>query len=149
MVWRTQRALGHLYHAMKRQTDATRAFGEAMRIVEELAATVPDEHTRGTFLRNAHASLPRAYVQASRRAAKQQFGGLTAREREVVAEIARGRTNREIAESLFVTEKTVELHVTNSLRKLGYRSRAELAGWAVSSGLAASTAQSGEAAASS
>ncbi|MDQ6832519.1 MAG: LuxR C-terminal-related transcriptional regulator [Chloroflexota bacterium] len=63
---------------------------------------------------------------------------MTAREREVVAMIADGKTNREIADGLFVTEKTVELHVTNSLRKLGFRGRVELAAWAVEAGLAQS-----------
>jgi DNA-binding NarL/FixJ family response regulator len=36
-------------------------------------------------------------------------------------------TNREIAQTLFVTEKTVELHLTNAYRKLGIRSRFQLA----------------------
>ncbi|MHB8647569.1 MAG: helix-turn-helix transcriptional regulator, partial [Thermomicrobiales bacterium] len=149
LLWRVHRAAGNCYQKMKRQTAAAGEFGAAMRIIEELAASVPDEHTRVTFVRHAHASLPRAYVQADRRAVKQQFGGLTAREREVVVRISVGGTNREIAEALFVTEKTVELHVTHSLRKLGFRSRTELAAWAVSSGLAASHAASGDEAASS
>lgn len=140
LLWRIHRASGHLYHKMQRHTDATREFGAALRIVEELAATVPDEHTRGAFLRQVHASIPRAYLLASRRTVKQQFGGLTAREREVVAMIADSKTNREIADGLFVTEKTVELHITNSLRKLGFRGRVELAAWAVASGLAQSQA---------
>ncbi len=138
LLWRIHRASGHLYHKMQRATDATREFGTAMRIIEELAATIPDEYTRATFLRQAYASFPRAYRRASRRAVKQRFGGLTAREREVVAMIADGKTNREIADGLFVTEKTVELHVTNSLRKLGFRGRVELAAWAVEAGLAQS-----------
>ena len=70
--------------------------------------------------------------------AKEAYGGLTARERAVVAEVALGKGNREIAEALFVSEKTVEWHVGNSLRKLGFRGRAELAVWAVAVGLVAS-----------
>lgn len=138
LLWRIHRASGYLSYKMQRRTDATREFGAALRIIEEVAATVPDEYTRVTFLRQAHASVPRAYLLASRRAVKQQFGGLTTREREAVAMIAGGKTNREIAEALFVTEKTVELHITNSLRKLGFRGRVELAAWAVESGLAQS-----------
>jgi DNA-binding NarL/FixJ family response regulator len=45
-----------------------------------------------------------------------------------VCELAAGeRTNRDIAQELFVTEKTVELHLTNAYRKLGIRSRFQLA----------------------
>jgi DNA-binding NarL/FixJ family response regulator len=51
---------------------------------------------------------------------------LTASERRVVDAAAGGRTNREIAQDLFVTEKTVELHLRHAYRKLGVRSRAEL-----------------------
>ncbi|MHB8735807.1 MAG: helix-turn-helix transcriptional regulator, partial [Terriglobales bacterium] len=135
LLWRLHCSLGALYHKTRRQSLATREFAAAQQIIEELAATVPDDHTRGTFLRNAFAIIPRAYLIAARRVAKEQYGGLTVREREVVTSIASGKTNREIAEALFVTEKTIELHVSNSLRKRGFRSRVELAAWAVSSGL--------------
>lgn len=56
---------------------------------------------------------------------------LTRREHEVVRQIAQGRSNREIAQILFIAEKTVEMHVSNSLSKLGFRSRSQLATWAV------------------
>jgi DNA-binding CsgD family transcriptional regulator len=41
--------------------------------------------------------------------------------------VAEGRTNREVAAALFVTDRTVEFHLTHIYRKLGVRSRAELA----------------------
>ena len=41
---------------------------------------------------------------------------------------AEGQTNRDIAQALFVTPKTVEVHLSNAYRKLGIRSRRELAG---------------------
>ncbi|MGI8688110.1 MAG: response regulator transcription factor [Thermomicrobiales bacterium] len=63
------------------------------------------------------------------------FGGLSAREREIVAMLVTGKTNRRIAEELFIVEKTVELHLTHSMRKLGLHTRAELAVWAVNNGL--------------
>ncbi len=62
---------------------------------------------------------------------------LTPREREVVRLVARGRTNRQIAEELVITPGTATLHVKNILRKLGFSSRAQIAVWAVERGLAA------------
>jgi DNA-binding CsgD family transcriptional regulator len=56
--------------------------------------------------------------------------GLTARQLEVLALIAEGRTNREIAEALFITEKTAGAHVSSILGRLGVRSRVEAATWA-------------------
>jgi len=53
--------------------------------------------------------------------------GLTAREQEVLALVASGRTNRQIAEALFITPKTATVHVSNILGKLGVRSRVEAA----------------------
>jgi predicted ATPase/DNA-binding CsgD family transcriptional regulator len=60
-------------------------------------------------------------------------GPLTRREAEVAALIAHGCTNREIADSLVITEGTVERHVANIFRKLGCRSRAQVASWATRS----------------
>ncbi len=54
-------------------------------------------------------------------------GVLTAREREVAALVAEGRTNRQIGRALGISEKTAEVHVHNIIRKLGARSRAEVA----------------------
>jgi DNA-binding NarL/FixJ family response regulator len=65
------------------------------------------------------------------------LGGLTEREREVVALIAQGKSNREIAEALVVTKRTVETHVNNILSKLNRTSRAQIVLWAVEHGLAA------------
>jgi predicted ATPase/DNA-binding CsgD family transcriptional regulator/DNA-binding XRE family transcriptional regulator len=62
--------------------------------------------------------------------------GLTAREREVTALIAQGRSNREIAAALVVSLKTVEAHTSRILTKLCFSSRAQVAVWAVEQGLA-------------
>jgi DNA-binding NarL/FixJ family response regulator len=55
---------------------------------------------------------------------------LTAREREVAVLVARGRTNREIAAALVISERTADAHVQNILNKLGFSSRAQIAAWA-------------------
>jgi DNA-binding NarL/FixJ family response regulator len=52
---------------------------------------------------------------------------LTQREREVIALLARGMTNREIGDTMFVSESTAKFHVRNVMRKLGVRRRAEVA----------------------
>jgi len=59
------------------------------------------------------------------------FGPLSEREREVVALIAQGVTNRAIAEQLVIAEATAVRHVANILNKLGFHSRAQIAVWAV------------------
>ena len=56
---------------------------------------------------------------------------LTSREREVLAELARGRSNREIARDLHVSEKTVKTHVSSVLAKLGVQDRTQAALFAV------------------
>jgi DNA-binding NarL/FixJ family response regulator len=68
--------------------------------------------------------------------AKLAFGGLTRREREIAALIAHGKSTREIAAALVVSQRTVETHVTNMYAKLGFNSRAQIAAWAVEHDLA-------------
>ena len=53
--------------------------------------------------------------------------GVTRREAEVLTLLASGRTNRQIAESLYISEKTASVHVDNLLRKLGVTNRIEAA----------------------
>jgi ATP/maltotriose-dependent transcriptional regulator MalT len=61
---------------------------------------------------------------------------LTSREWEVAALIVQGRMNREIAEALVLSERTVDSHVRNIMGKLEVNSRAQVAAWAVQHGLA-------------
>lgn len=56
-------------------------------------------------------------------------GPLTSRERDVADLVAKGLTNRQIASRLVISERTVESHVSSTLRKLGLGSRAEIAVW--------------------
>jgi DNA-binding NarL/FixJ family response regulator len=62
--------------------------------------------------------------------------GLTSREREVLALVAAGNTNKRIADALFISESTAGVHVSNILGKLGVASRTEAAAVAVRLGLA-------------
>jgi non-specific serine/threonine protein kinase len=60
---------------------------------------------------------------------------LTRRESEVAVLVAQGLTNREIAGQLYLSVRTVEVHVDRILSKLGFRTRTQLAGWAHEEGL--------------
>ena len=61
--------------------------------------------------------------------------GLTLRESEITALVARGLTNRQIAGQLYISVRTVEAHVDHILTKLGFRTRTQLASWAHEEGL--------------
>jgi DNA-binding NarL/FixJ family response regulator len=61
--------------------------------------------------------------------------GVSKREREVLELLAVGRTNRQIAELLYISDKTASVHVTHLLRKLGVASRMEAASLAQGLGL--------------
>jgi non-specific serine/threonine protein kinase len=79
------------------------------------------------------APAPRAAEPAAKQAAA---FGLTRREREVATLIAEGLSNREIAARLVVAQRTAEGHVENILSKLGFTSRAQVAGWLAAQGQA-------------
>ncbi len=77
-----------------------------------------------------------AYMLGRRRR-EDPLADLTPRERQVLALVARGATNREIGAELFMAEKTASVHVSRILAKLGVRSRTEAAAVAHRLGLAA------------
>ncbi len=83
------------------------------------------------------ALLPPERPSSPLRAARETYGGLTARERQVATLIARGQSNRDVAEALVIGERTVQTHIANIFAKLNVGSRAQIAAWAVSVGLAA------------
>lgn len=141
---RLHAAIGRLYQRQRRPADAEQSFAAARMTIDDLALDVPDEPVtalgraslRDWFVREAGALLPRPRPLTPLRAAKQEFGGLTSREREVAALIAGGCSNREIAEALVVSQRTVETHVGSILTKLGLDSRRQVADWAAGRGLA-------------
>lgn len=83
---------------------------------------------------DALAAWLRQRGQAPRRSTPRGRDLLSAREAEVVAEVASGRTNPEIAERLYISRRTVEHHVSSALSKLGLRNRADLAAWSARQG---------------
>jgi DNA-binding NarL/FixJ family response regulator len=119
----------------RQHQDAERASLAARAVIEDLAEEIPDEAVRTSFLHQAVAWLPPSRRHTPERAAREAFGGLTAREREVAVLIARGQTNRQIAEALAITERTAERHVENIRGKLGFNSRLQIAVWAIEQGL--------------
>ena len=71
-----------------------------------------------------------AYPQTTGSSASMPLDDLTEREREILRLLAKGESNREIGEALFITEGTVKNHVSNILSKLGLRDRTQAALWA-------------------
>jgi non-specific serine/threonine protein kinase len=70
------------------------------------------------------------------RAPEPPAGPLSRREGEVAELIARGLTNRQIAERLVISERTADNHVANILSKLSFSTRAQIAAWTIERGLA-------------
>ncbi|MGO9140133.1 MAG: LuxR C-terminal-related transcriptional regulator [Streptosporangiaceae bacterium] len=131
---------------------APAAPARTQRVLDAAAAAGLVEHdvrrlwTAGSRLTSAAAVAlalaeppPPAGVQAAReaggRAAAEAAGappaGLTPREREIVALIARGYSNKAIAAELYISPATAARHVANILAKLGFSSRSQIAAWAV------------------
>jgi non-specific serine/threonine protein kinase len=68
-------------------------------------------------------------------ATREKLDNLTARQREVAALIAQGKSNAEIADELVVSKRTVEKHIANILSTLGFTTRAQIVRWAIETGL--------------
>jgi DNA-binding NarL/FixJ family response regulator len=105
--------------------------------VQELARAIRTVHGGQPYL---HPEATRHLLQATTRP-DQPAERLTGREQEVLALVARGQTNRQIADSLKISEKTVSVHVSNLLSKLGMASRTQAALYAARIGLLTSEEQ--------
>ena len=137
-LWQIHVQLGRLYKEQKQLEKAESEFAGARHVLNDLGANIPDQRLREAFLQKAYETLPKERTVSTRRSEAERFGGLTPREREVARCLSQGKSNREIAEELVLSERTVENHVGNILTKLGFESRAQVAVWAVEKGLAPS-----------
>lgn len=102
----------------KRKSAAHGSLSEALSIFEHLGAPLWADKAR---------------QELSKITARSQVGKLTGTERRVAALIAEGKTNREIAAAMFVTENTVQTHLRHIFQKFGVKSRTELAARLLSS----------------
>jgi DNA-binding CsgD family transcriptional regulator len=107
--------------AARRRAGAPSAAREPLRDALELAVACGASPLAEAARTELYATGARPRTDAVR-----GLGALTASERRVVDLAAAGATNRDIAQALYVTPKTVEVHLSNAYRKLGIRSRREL-----------------------
>ncbi len=112
-------ALGTSLRQRRRPIEAREPLRSGLELAAELGAN-------GLAVRARHEL--RAAGARPRTTALTGPAALTSAERRVTERAAAGQTNRAIAEALFVTTKTVELHLRNAYRKLGVNSRSELSG---------------------
>jgi DNA-binding CsgD family transcriptional regulator len=110
---RTLLALGATQRRAKRRGEARRTLEEALAVFERIGAALWAERARAE-LRRISGRAPAA-------------GALTPAEERVAALVCEGKTNREVAAALFLSERTVEGHLSRVYGKLGVRSRGQLA----------------------
>jgi DNA-binding CsgD family transcriptional regulator/tetratricopeptide (TPR) repeat protein len=132
--WRADAALGGVLKRKRRWAEATRQSSRARSVVEALAGDIADESLRVNFIGRALSWIPASRPPSRRDRAKAESGGLTARERQIAALIARGMSNRAIAGELILAERTVTTHVANIMSKLGFTSRTQIAAWIAEKG---------------
>jgi DNA-binding CsgD family transcriptional regulator len=106
-------------------------IGLACRQLGDQDGAAMELDAAGWVFRQLEAAPDLARVEAlTRKPAARPAGGLTGRELEVLRLVAAGQTNRSIAADLFLSERTVERHVSNILTKLGVSSRAAATAYA-------------------
>jgi ATP/maltotriose-dependent transcriptional regulator MalT len=126
---RTQLVLGEVQRRLRRRDAAAATIGEALQRFDELGA--------GLWVQRARAELARITVTGRARSVE-----LTDSERRIAELVASGMSNRDVADALFVSVKTVETNLTRAYRKLGIRSRTQL-GKSLALGSAAGSATPG------
>ena len=111
------------------------AFASARQGISLLSESIKDPILREHFEQAAYAMLPKEKPVSPRRAAADEYDGLSEREREVAALIGQGKSNAEMADLLVVSKRTVETYVSRVLSKLGLTSRSQIALWTRDKGL--------------
>jgi ATP/maltotriose-dependent transcriptional regulator MalT len=106
---------------------AATVLGRAAAITARLGARLLDAEVRALARRARLQLSPPAAAPAAGAPTPAAQLGLTRREVEVLALVATGRSNRQIAQALFISPKTVAVHVSNLLAKLGAAGRVEAA----------------------
>jgi DNA-binding CsgD family transcriptional regulator/TPR repeat protein len=128
-LWQAHALLARVYHATKREELARQESAVAYGLAEQLAATIEEVDLREGFINAALAFMPRTKRGRHPLHVAHSPDMLTPREREVSELIAQGASNREIAASLVVSERTVTTHVSNILGKLAFTSRTQIVAW--------------------
>ena len=134
-MWRIHAALGRLLARGAGQASSDGHAAIARQIVGELASGIADESLRERFMRAALDAVPGMPAPTQLRAAKHAHDGLTERERQVAALVAKGLSNHQIAHALSVSQRTAAAHIGNILAKLDFASRAQIAAWATARGM--------------
>lgn len=135
LQWRIQLSLGKLYQSQGRTAQSETSLAQGWSWIEELAKPMTEEGLGERFLANARKLFPNVVPLTPRKASKRAFGGLTERERTIASRLAQGQSNRQIAQELTLSERTVDKHVENIKVKLGFNSRTQIALWAAQKGL--------------
>ncbi|HYI13838.1 MAG TPA: LuxR C-terminal-related transcriptional regulator, partial [Thermomicrobiales bacterium] len=122
--WRVLASLQRLYLQAGRREEETVARNSALGLVIDIAEQFDDIEVRELFLANARAQLDGVHpTTITDHPVGSNDIGLTARELEVLRYIVEGRSDREIANTLSVSHRTVGHHVSNILGKLHVSSR--------------------------
>src|ERR1700685_2362890 len=94
-----------------------------------------DSHTTAAVMRQFSTALEGGHTSSSNSGKGRERSPLSAREREIVALVAQGYKNKEMAEKMFISEQTVKNHLHNIFDKLGVSDRLELALYTIHKGL--------------
>ena len=120
-------ARAHLVAGRALATADPEAALRDLRAAEAGAVACGAPRLRDEVQRELRAQGHRAGRGGARSPGGEGLASLTPREREIAEQVAAGRTNREIGERLYLSEKTIESHLSRVFTKLGVRSRAEVA----------------------
>jgi DNA-binding NarL/FixJ family response regulator len=114
--------------------EAARRLREASMLADQMGARPLAESVEALAIA-ARIPLGDPEPKPRPRQAAHDGARLTSREREVLTHLGAGRSYAEIGGALFISDKTVSVHVSNLLRKTGAGNRIELAAWARRQGL--------------